>query len=556
MRHLVRSAALLLWSVGAYAGAQEPDVPEVLRALELENTSNFREAGALLRSIVVRAPTPTAVLAFERVYAELRWTDSLVAPLDTIVQRSPREPVYRSIQLRTLQSLGRPEPLQQAFESWARAMPRDPGPYREYARLLLQAGRASAADSVIARGVAATGDGRDMAYETAQLRAARGEWTASATAWTLALGGAPHLASAAAYALAPAPSAVRDSLRATLGAPTAPLGARQALAELELAWGNPDAAWASLAGLAADTSAAAAWQEFGERMLAEERWSLARRALSAAFAVRSDPQLAEDAAQASLHAGSPAEVFRFLPLESMTSPTAALPLHVQALGMLGRAEEADQLVRRYDAQLAPAARRSLAELVAQAWVRRGDLTRARAALTVAGADADSSEAAGWIALYEGRLAAARTFLRASRDPSTRLALALSVIARVKGDDAPRIGEAFRAEATGDTAEAIAGLQAAAAVHPEVGAPLLLEAARWSGTFAQRQPLWQRIIAEFDEAPEAAEAELEWSRALRSAGDASAAREHLEHLILTWPQSALVPQARRELGLLPVTGGDQ
>ena len=36
--------------------------------------------------------------------------------------------------------------------------------------------------------------------------------------------------------------------------------------------------------------------------------------------------------------------------------------------------------------------------------------------------------------------------------------------------------------------------------------------------------------------------------LRRRGDATAAVAHLEHLILTYPQSALVPQARRELEL--------
>jgi hypothetical protein len=34
--------------------------------------------------------------------------------------------------------------------------------------------------------------------------------------------------------------------------------------------------------------------------------------------------------------------------------------------------------------------------------------------------------------------------------------------------------------------------------------------------------------------------------LHRAGDSAGATTHLEHLILTYPQSALVPQARREL----------
>ena len=49
-------------------------------------------------------------------------------------------------------------------------------------------------------------------------------------------------------------------------------------------------------------------------------------------------------------------------------------------------------------------------------------------------------------------------------------------------------------------------------------------------------------------PEAVESELEWARVLRRRGDLASATTHLEHLILSAPQSALLPQARRELEL--------
>ena len=49
-------------------------------------------------------------------------------------------------------------------------------------------------------------------------------------------------------------------------------------------------------------------------------------------------------------------------------------------------------------------------------------------------------------------------------------------------------------------------------------------------------------------PEAVESELEWARVLRKRGDMTGAVAHLEHLILSAPQSALLPQARRELEL--------
>ena len=67
--------------------------------------------------------------------------------------------------------------------------------------------------------------------------------------------------------------------------------------------------------------------------------------------------------------------------------------------------------------------------------------------------------------------------------------------------------------------------------------------------ARSVALWRRVAEEHPESPEAAEAYLEWARALMRAGDRDGARQRLEHLILTYPTSALVPQARRELDAL-------
>ena len=67
--------------------------------------------------------------------------------------------------------------------------------------------------------------------------------------------------------------------------------------------------------------------------------------------------------------------------------------------------------------------------------------------------------------------------------------------------------------------------------------------------AQAVALWKRVIERYAETPEAPQAELEWSRALLRAGDRTGAVQHLEHMILTYPASSLVPQARRELDLI-------
>ena len=59
-------------------------------------------------------------------------------------------------------------------------------------------------------------------------------------------------------------------------------------------------------------------------------------------------------------------------------------------------------------------------------------------------------------------------------------------------------------------------------------------------------LWTRLVEQYAASPEAPEADLEWARTLERRGDRAAATARYEHLILTWPDSALVPQARQAL----------
>src|SRR5690348_3745746 len=209
----------MLLVVPRRAHAQEEVPPEVVRALDLENQSKYREAATLFRHSLEATPTPGALLGLERVYAELGISDSLLPPLDSLIARNPREGLYRSVKLRTLQILGRQAALREAFEQWAAVAPRDPAPYREYARILIRLGQASAADSIVQRGASAIGSARALDYETAQLRAAEGQWEASAHAWRSALVDAPHLASAGAYALSPTPATLRDRIRQILMSP-------------------------------------------------------------------------------------------------------------------------------------------------------------------------------------------------------------------------------------------------------------------------------------------------------------------------------------------------
>jgi hypothetical protein len=525
------------------------------KALDLEAAGKYRDAAPLFRSALHTSAGVNALLGLERVYAELGWSDSLLKPLDTLIAQSPTEETYRTVQLRTLQALGREIEARAAFDRWVHDVPTSAAPYREYSRMLMERNRVASADSVLARAKETLGTTKDLQLEVAQARAAQGQWVESAQAWRDALRGAEYLEQAAAYALAPTPSATRQEVRDVFLAPPVEVPARRALADLETSWGSPSDGWNALRDLAPDSAAAEAWSEFAKRAEADERWSIAREALESALRWKRTPELALRAATAALNVGDAAAALRLAPMsDAKDSATAArnyLPLRARALAAMGRPAEAERLADAYDRFLTPGARASLTRTIAWGWVRTGDMPRARAALAATGVEGDSSDAAGWLALYEGNLKSARTLLRGGTESSPELALALGLIARLKVDSAPAVGQAFLTLARGDSAGAAAQLVQAGERTPAARSLLLATAAQIHVARhddADAVLLWKRILDGDADTPEAPEAELEWAKLLRRNGDTAGATAHLEHLILTYPQSALVPQARRELEL--------
>ena len=400
VRRLILALAVCAPAVGR---AQQADTAAFYRALQLEGDGKFREAAALYRAALHTAMRVNALLGLERSYAELRWTDSLLAPLDSLIAASPTETVYRTVQLRAYSMLGRDADVRRSFDAWTVADPKAPDPYREYARILLQANRPASADSIIQRAKAQLGTTAGLQFELAQSRAAMGQWESSAVAWRAALVANPDLDQAAAFALAPTSAAMRPAVRATLLSLPVDVGARRALAILETSWGAPSEGWRALKDLSPDSASAAAWLDFAQRAEADERWALARDALVAALKWKPTPVLSLRAATAALNAGDPQTALALAPVGGFDSARVAatvLPVRVRALASYGRPAEAEQLIQAYASMLSPAARAPLERMVAFGWVRAGELGRARASLRAAGPEADSSDAAGWLALYD------------------------------------------------------------------------------------------------------------------------------------------------------------
>jgi tetratricopeptide (TPR) repeat protein len=537
--------------MAARAQAQ-PGLP--MKAMELEQAGKWREALAAYRAALDESLT-ASVLGIERVYDQLGKRDSIVPLIDTLIARRPREQTLRTVQLRTLAYLHRNEAAAAAFEQWVELAPKEAAPYREYARLLLDDGRSASADTVLQRAQKALGGTRDITVEMAQLRAATGLWELSARSWREALATSPYLDQAAVFSLFPTPDSLRAAVRDVFRAPPLQVESRRALALLELRWSSARAGWNALRDLPPDDKAVQAWTEFGDEAEASGAWLVARDAFAAALSKKPTRELAVRAANDALSGGEPASAVALLePYVSASdseSVRSVLPVRVRALSALGRAAEAEALIEANAPRLDSLARVRLVRMAAWGWVRAGDLAKARAAIGTTADGDDDDRTMGWISLYEGDLRGARRILKRSAETNPDLLLALALLGRTKADSAPLVGTAFLALARADSGAAAVKLDAAASTVPDA-APLLIGAAarivtaRHDDSTALR--LWQRLAEQYPSAPEAPEAQLEWARLLRRRGDTAGAIQRLEHMILTYPRSALVPQARRELDL--------
>jgi len=498
------------------------------------------------------------MLGLERSFGALGQEDSVLPPLEARLRSSPRDAVLRGVLLRTLRALGRDAAAERAFDEWRALDPKEAAPYREYVRILLLDRRTGAADSVLRQAVTARGGAREFATEFADLYATMGRWDAAAAAWRDAIADDPYMDQTASFSLMGTPVAARDGVRQALAPPpaTTPI-ITQALirtrALLELRWGLPREAWRALSALPPNDSSAQAWIDFADEAEHANGALPARDALEAAYRVRRDPALALRAATSALTGGDAAGALRLATeatpaLDSAHAAAEALPIRVRALAEQGRAREADALIARYGARVTAAQRRLYARSLAWGWIRAGDIARARQA-AADGGGADEDVVSGWLALFDGNLDAARAGLRTAEEKSPEIVTALAFISRAKVSHAPSIGTAFLALARGDSAHASRGFEQAATALPNAASFLIALAARVAiarGDEARALALWQQLVEQYAASPEAAEADLEWARVLQRRGDRAGATARFEHLILTWPDSALVPQAREAL----------
>jgi tetratricopeptide (TPR) repeat protein len=355
-------------------------------------------------------------------------------------------------------------------------------------------------------------------------------------------------------------------LGALLGA-RADSTSRRMAADLLAAWGRADEAWPLLdATLPADPRVAAALlQRFADRagntrsQAGARARAMALERLATVVDRAAAARVRLQAAQAYGDAGDLGGAQRMLEqvgaADSASGAAApALASLIRALAARGSAEEAERQFRAWQNRLSGDDREALRVDLAWAWMGRDDLDRAEAVLAP-----DSGLAAtavrGWIALYRGRLAQARQMFRdagpytGSREEATRRMSLLVLIERISTDQLPELGSGLRRLERGDSAGALVDLRRAAdKLSPEGGRPDVLafagEQALALRDYAGAEVLLTAALATDSLGPAAPAAELALARVREGTGHTEVAIQQLEHLILTHPQSAVVPRARR------------
>ncbi len=536
----------------------------------LERRGLYDEAAAVYRSVLENDRVSIAAwLGLERSLAALHQLDSIVAVLDSAVEAIPSDNFLRELQLRVWKKLDQPDSVTAVARRWIRHVPDDPNPYRQWAHVLSGGDNTNAALAVLEEARAALG-ANVLAPEMAALFGLESRWREATVEWGKAVVESRSNMAAAGLALQHAAESERDEVLAVLTADgSEPILSRLG-AELMVVWGESDGGWALFErSLSSDAvEAATELQLFADRLRRVRTKASARVRAHAYERLASlvEGQEAErarlDAAQAYADAGDVVGARRILEaLSDLTDETfadvgAGVATLIRITAESGRVEEAEERLNAWESRLRPSEVQQLREIVSWAWVMSGQFERATAVL-----EGDSTVSAfailGWAQLYAGNLRVAKEhFLVAgpfaqSRQQATRRTSMLALLQGVEPDTVPGLGEALLSLERADTVRALDQLVEVARELPDSGgrSPVLTLAgglAREYGNLERAVSLLVEALHADSSGPSAPAAEYALGAVLAGSDRGEAAAERLEHMILTHPGSALVPEARRLL----------
>jgi len=553
--------------------------PGITRAFDLERRGDYAAAAQAYRTVLATRPADvSALLGLERSLLPLSRSTEMLPAVGAALKAASMSSTVYGIALRAWAAAGQPDSVRSLAERWARMAPTEETPYREWGAAELGRQNRDGARAAYLRGRARLGRPDAMAAELAQLAQAEGDYPVALREWLLAVRRLPGYRGTAVSTLSQAPESVRPELLRLIAA-NSDLQSRRLEAELRALWGDPSGGYRALAAVLPDdrVQAVAALRSLLERVrtLRTTEGKQAQGQILEALASRApdaqSPRLRLEAAQAYSAAGDRAAARRMLTGladDRLTPTSVSSDAGTTLVGVLigeGKPDEAQKRLVELRPTLPADEYDALRRRVALAWVRSGDLARADS-MMAADTSVDGLALSGRIRLYRGDIAGAIERFKAAgpyagdRADATRRTAFLALLQPIQADTLPDLGQAMLRLEQGDTAEASAGLERVAAeLAPQHGgAELNLLAGRLlaaTGRTAEAERLLRAATSQ--EAPGTAPAaELALADLLLSSKRPGEAVALLEHLILTYPQSALVPQARRKLdearGAVPKT----
>jgi len=577
MARLARSVlGIVLLLVPAQAWSQQT---AITRAFDLERQGDYAGAAAAYRAVLAGKPADaSALLGLERSLLPLNRSADILPIVRAALAAAPSSSAVYGIALRAWAAADQPDSVRSTAERWARMAPTEEAPYREWGAAELGRQNRSAARAAYLRGRERLGRADAMAAEMAQLSLAEADYPTALREWLLAVRRLPGYRATAVSTLSQAPEAARpDLLRLLAREPD--LVSRRVEADLRTRWGDPQGGFRVLtAVLPADRIQAIAVLRGLLDQVRTLRSQAARRTegmLLEAIAARPPEAQASrarlEAAQAYTAAGDRAAARRMLGSladDRATPRSVASDAATTLIGVLiseGRLDEATKRLAELRPSLSADAYDAIRRRIALGWMRQGNLEQADSAIA-ADSSVDGLALAGRIRLYRGDISGAVELFKEAgpyagdRAEATHRTILLALLQPLERDSMPDLGRALLQLDQGDTVQAAAGFERVAAGLPAAhgGAELYLLAGRLSAALGKPEEAERPLRAgAVKEAPSTAPAaELALAELFISAQRGADAVEILEHLILTYPQSAVVPQARRKLdearGAVPKT----
>src|SRR5262245_8114431 len=245
MAATLRTGTLLLLALGGPLATAQGQHATVPRAFELERRGNYEAAVEAYRELLRRSPGDvSALLGLERVLLPLNRSAGILPEARAALAADPSSVAAHGVALRAWAAADQPDSMRAVAERWARLVPGDESPYREWGAAALAGRRREAALEAYRIGRQRLRRPDALAAEMAQLAIADGDYATAAREWVPAVRRLPGYRITAVATLGHAPTFKRAEILRIL-AGESDFAARRLESELRVKWGDP------LGGLAA-----------------------------------------------------------------------------------------------------------------------------------------------------------------------------------------------------------------------------------------------------------------------------------------------------------------